>query len=106
MKVLKITLILFAFFSLMSTNPKAEVPPAQPGKRLIVHKVGRGEELHLLAGYYLLNAREWDRIYTWNSDMIENKNRIYPGQELIIYVDNDWNPPYDLDAYLKEIGRR
>jgi len=106
MKVLKITLLLLAFFSLMSSYSKAEAPPAEPGKRPIVHKVGKGEELHLLAGYYLLNAREWDKIYIWNSHIIKNKNRIYPGQELIVYVDNNWQPPYNLDTYLKKIGRR
>jgi hypothetical protein len=106
MKLPKITLLIFFLFMSISPYPKAEIATPETGKRIIVHKVGKGEELHLLAGYYLLNARDWGKIYVWNSDVINNQNRIYPGQELIVYVDENWQPPYDLDEYLRSIGRR
>lgn len=59
----------------------------------------------MLAGYYLLNSRDWYVIYNWNSDVIRNQNRIFLGQELMIYVDNDWQPPYNLYEYIKSLGR-
>jgi hypothetical protein len=65
MKILRVLVIFLSFFIIFPSLAK-EIPP-EPGKRLIIHKVGKGEELHLLAGYYLLNAREWHKIYLWNS---------------------------------------
>ncbi len=117
MRVLRVSLFVLAFFisplNAQQLSPGSGVAikregswgTTEPGKRLIVHTVKKGEELHLLAGYYLLNSREWYKIQTWNSSVIKNQNRIYPGQELLIYVDNDWQPPYNLDEYLKEIRR-
>lgn len=103
MRILQVLILFFTFF----TAPlNAQELPPEPGKHIIVHTVKRGEDLHLLAAYYLLNARDWYKIYTWNADIIKHQNTIYPGQEILIYVDNDWNPPYDLDEYLKQIGRR
>jgi len=106
MKLGKTALILLGFIILSFLYVKTEANPVEPGRRLIVHKVHRGEELHLLAGYYLLNARDWGKIFDWNSDVIKNKHRIYPGQELRIWVNNDWQPPYNLDEYIKSIGRK
>ncbi|HLE25843.1 MAG TPA: hypothetical protein VI935_09375 [Thermodesulfobacteriota bacterium] len=103
-KVLKVSLFLLTIL-IIPTSIKAETPSPEPGKRLITHIVKKGEELHLLAGYYLLNARDWYLIYNRNSDVIRNQNRIFPGQELMIYVDNDWQPPYNLDEYIKGLGR-
>ena len=102
MRILQVSL-LFLTFIIISPYLKAETPLPEPGKRLIIHNVKKGEELHLLAGYYLLNARHWHVIYNWNSDVIRNQNRIFPGQELVIYVDNDWQPPYNLDEYIKSL---
>jgi hypothetical protein len=33
---------------------------------------------------------------------IVNPNKIYPGQELYVFVDADWTPPFDLDAYVNK----
>jgi hypothetical protein len=38
--------------------------------------------------------------------VIKNTNRIDPGQDLMVYVNNDWQPPYNLDEYVQSIGRR
>lgn len=78
-----------------------EFPP-EPRKKLITHTVKKGEELHLLAGYYYLDARQWVKIYQANLGNIINPNKIYPGQELYVFVDEDWEPPFDLDAYVSE----
>ncbi|HSE83028.1 MAG TPA: hypothetical protein VLB01_00605 [Thermodesulfobacteriota bacterium] len=103
MKVLHIFLLLVLF--LVAPLGAEELSP-EPGKRRVAHTVQQGEELHLLAGYYRLNARDWYKLYIWNSDLVKNQNRIYPGQELVIYVANDWTPPYNLDDYVRSIGRR
>jgi hypothetical protein len=105
-EAMKTLLVLLIFLTFFIAPLNAEETAPEPGKRLVVHTVKGGEELHLLAGYYRLNARDWYKLHIWNSDLIKNKNRIYPGQELIIYVNNDWTPPYDLDEYVKSIGRR
>ena len=80
-----------------------EFPP-EPPKRVIAHTVKRAEELHLLAGYYYRDPRQWVRIYQDNAGTIRNPNRIYPGQVLYVTVDQDWTPPFDLDAYVAEWG--
>ena len=102
MKILQVSLLLLASI-IISPSLKAETPSSELDKRLIIHTVKKGEELYLLAGYYLLNARDWYLIYNCNSDVIRNQNRIFPGQELMIYVDNDWQPPYNLDEYIKSL---
>lgn len=78
-----------------------EFPP-EPPKRVIAHTVKRAEELHLLAGYYYRDPRQWVRIYQDNAGTIRNPNRIYPGQVLYVTVDQDWTPPFDLDAYVEK----
>ncbi|MEQ9618777.1 MAG: hypothetical protein RIG61_06355 [Deltaproteobacteria bacterium] len=78
-----------------------EFPP-EPPKKVITHTVKKGEELHLLAGYYYLDCRQWVRIYHSNTGAIANPNKIYPGQVLYVYVDEDWEPPFDLDAYVEK----
>ena len=103
MKILQVLLLLLASI-IISPSLKAETPSSELDKRLIIHTVKKGEELHLLAGYYLLNPRDWYVMYNWNSDVIRNQNRIFPGQELMIHVDNDWQPPYNLDEYIKSLA--
>jgi hypothetical protein len=104
-KALRVLLFSFVFLTISPYLNAEELSP-EPGKHIIVHTVKSGEELHLLAAYYLLNARDWYKIYTWNADVIKHQNTINPGQELLIYVDDSWTPPYNLDEYVKKIGRR
>lgn len=103
MRTLQVLMLFFTFF--IAPLNAQELSP-EPAKRIIVHTVKRGEQLHLLAAYYLLNARDWYEIYSWNADVIKHQNVIHPGQELLIYVDDNWTPPYDLDEYVKKIERR
>ena len=76
-----------------------EFPP--PKYTTTFHTVKRGENLKLLAGYYMLNPREWRKIREWNNGVIRG-SRIYPGQELLIFINKKWEPPFDLNAYVKE----
>ena len=95
--------ILAAANLLMLPTYSIEFPP-EPPKRVVQHTVKRAEELHLLAGYYYRDCRQWVRIYQDNAGTIQNPNKIYPGQVLYITVDQDWTPPFDLDAYVAEWG--
>ncbi len=76
-----------------------EFPP--PKYTTTFHTVKKGESLGVLAGYYMLNPREWRKIREWNPDEIRG-SRIYAGQELLIFVNKKWEPPFDLDAYVNE----
>lgn len=99
-KQIPLLLILLIFlFLAVPISRSIEFPP-EPPKKLIVHTVKSGEELHLLAGYYYLDCRQWPQIYQANLGSIANPNKIYPGQELYVYVEEDWTPPFDLDAYV------
>jgi nucleoid-associated protein YgaU len=48
------------------------------------HTVERGESLSLIAKEYLKDVMAYKQIFTFNSDTLENPNKIYPGQELVI----------------------
>ena len=95
-------LILVALFiSLNAPLARAIDFPPEPPKKVITHTVKKGEELHLLAGYYYLDCRQWVKIYQSNLGTIQNPNKLYPGQELYVIVDADWEPPFDLDEYVE-----
>lgn len=78
----------------------AEEAVAEMSPKLIEHIVEPNQQLHVLAAYYLLNARRWPEIYEWNKDQIKNVNRVRVGQALNIWIDQDWTPPYDLETYM------
>jgi hypothetical protein len=62
--------------------------PAAPQDAL--HQVLPGDDLHLLAGYYYGDARQWERIWQANRDQVSNPNRIRRGTLLHI---PDTTPP-------------
>lgn len=110
---MKTTAIALSIAALVMTSPaiaqEDTQAPAEETKReisleprLIEHIVRPNEQLHLLAGYYLLDARRWPEIRAWNPDKVTNPNIIHPGQVLKVWVAPEWEPPYDLDAYLVE----
>ena len=49
-----------------------------------VHQVMPGDDLHLIAGYYYGDARQWERIWGANRDQIRNPNVIERGTLLRI----------------------
>lgn len=99
--MLKRAAIFFMALGLAAPFARAIEFPPEPPKKVVTHTVKRGEQLHLLAGYYYLDARQWVRIYQANMGTITNPNKIYPGQELFVIVEEDWEPPFDLDAYVE-----
>ncbi len=44
-----------------------------------LHEVQAGDDLHLIAGYYYGDARQWERIWQANREHIPNPNRIARG---------------------------
>ena len=102
MRISLAIILTLVFLGLGELIAGAIVFPPEPPKRLVVHTVKSGEELHLLAGYYFLDCRQWVNIYQANMGTIVSPNRIYPGQELYVYVEQDWTPPFDLDAYVNK----
>ena len=49
-----------------------------------LHEVLPGDNLHLIAGYYYGDARQWERIWEANRDQLPNPNRIERGALLRI----------------------
>ncbi len=45
----------------------------------VLHEVQAGDNLHLIAGYYYGDARQWERIWQGNRELIDDPNRIERG---------------------------
>jgi hypothetical protein len=101
MRILSVITMLVLVLSIALPAASAIEYPPEPPQKLIIHTVKSGE-FHLLAGYYYLDCRQWKKTYQVNLGSIDNPNKIYPGQQLYIYVDQDWTPPFDLDAYVNK----
>lgn len=87
-------------------------PQAQPGvqvpaqKVIRLHTVKAGENLHLLAGYYYGDARQWKKIWELNKKDVRNPNIISVGQVLKVEVPQGWQPKFDLEKYMAESAGR
>ncbi len=82
MRVARLVLLgIFTFLSVgiggesSATGATAQTPTGQD----IVHQVQRGDNLHLIAGYYYGDARQWEKIWRMNRAEVRNPNRIEPG---------------------------
>jgi hypothetical protein len=76
------------------------VPNIPVGQKcMILHPVGEGENLHMLAAYYYGDARAWRVIYQYNKHTVRNPNVIRTGQVLQVYVDPCWAPRYNLEDF-------
>jgi hypothetical protein len=88
-------------------EPTAVAPPlVQPQQHYRLHKVGAGENLHLLAAYYYGDARTWPRIYQVNKKTIRNPNLIREGQILKIEVPPGWKPRFELAEFMEKEKKR
>jgi hypothetical protein len=75
--------------------------PVEPQDAL--HQVLPGDDLHLLAGYYYGDARQWERIWQANRDQVSNPNQIRRGALLRI---PDVTPPAEPYADFVARSRR
>lgn len=62
----------------------ADAAAESAGVQDAVHQVMPGDDLHLIAGYYYGDARQWERIWDANRDQIRNPNVIERGALLRI----------------------
>ncbi len=60
------------------------VASAASGPQDALHQVMPGDDLHLIAGYYYGDARQWERIWDANRDQLRNPDRIQRGTLLHI----------------------
>lgn len=73
---------------------------------IVSHPISSAEEnLHLLAGYYFQNPREWKRIYNENRNVISNPNRLPVGQTLQIHVGEHWKPLFSYEEWFRLANR-
>jgi hypothetical protein len=78
--------VLAALLSLGTGSVESSAVAAEPaaGAQDALHEVMPGDDLHLIAGYYYGDAREWERVWQANRDQIRNPNRIERGALLRI----------------------
>jgi hypothetical protein len=70
---------------LVVVAPHVADTAAEPsGVQDAIHEVMPGDDLHLIAGYYYGDARQWERIWDANRDQIRNPNLIERGALLRI----------------------
>jgi hypothetical protein len=70
--------------SLLGLGAQLAWPRALEAGQDALHEVMPGDNLHLIAGYYYGDARQWERIWQANRDQIPNPNRIKRGSLLRI----------------------
>jgi hypothetical protein len=63
---------------------QALAAPQAPGHQDALHEVMAGDNLHLIAGYYYGDARQWERIWKANKAQVKNPNIIERGMLLLI----------------------
>ncbi len=78
--------VLAALLSLGTGSVESSAVAAEPaaGAQDALHEVMPGDDLHLIAGYYYGDARQWERVWQANRDQIRNPNRIERGARLRI----------------------
>lgn len=84
-----------------SPAPPAGGPAFENLPREALHEVERGQNLHLIAGYYYGDARQWERIWQANRDALRNPNRLPPGAVLRVPVDRDWKQDLSYADWLR-----
>ena len=63
--------------------------PASPaGAGLVEHEVRRGDDLHLIAGYYYKDPRQWKRVWRENRSRVPNRNVLRVGARLQVPLDD------------------
>jgi hypothetical protein len=94
---LGIVISLAGVFSILPC-PAASAAAESPQDAL--HEVLPGDNLHLLAGYYYGDARQWERIWQANRDQVRDPNQITRGALLRV---PDATPP--AEAYVDFVAR-
>lgn len=79
---------------LTAGTPAGAAIPAPTGPQDAIHEVMTGDNLHLIAGYYYGDARQWQRIWDANKPQVKNPNVIERGAFLRIPNASAPDTPY------------
>ncbi len=93
-----LTLTLFLPASEAKADSEPEISGAQ---RYVIHNISAGDNLYLLSAYYYGNARQWEKIFNENRDVIKNPNILEIGVKLKILVEAEWAPQYSIEEFRK-----
>src|SRR5512136_1250222 len=66
----------------MGSTPQVASAASAADPAEVVHEVQPGDNLHVIAGYYYGDTRQWTRIWKANRDQISNPNQIARGISL------------------------
>ena len=71
--------------------------PVRGGSRTVQHTIRSGDNLHLIAGYYYRDPRQWRRIWKLNRQSLRGPNRLVPGKTLLVESapGGGWEIPYE-----------
>ena len=58
--------------------------PARCAAQTVEHTIRSGDNLHLIAGYYYGDPRQWKRVWKVNRKSLAGPNRLTPGRILRI----------------------
>jgi len=87
---------------LPASEAKADSEPEISGaQRYVIHNISAGDNLYLLSAYYYGNARQWEKIFNENRDVIKNPNILEIGVKLKILVEAEWAPQYSIEEFRK-----
>lgn len=91
-----------AFFC--SSLPLAE--DAMAAGEVVQHTVRAGDNLHLIAGYYFKDPRQWKKIYRLNKKNVRNASLLEPGTVIRVEVEpgRPWDIPYE--NFMSRVRRR
>ena len=75
----------------------AAAPAGAAGPQDAIHEVMAGDNLHLIAGYYYGDPRQWKRVWKTNRKALAGPSRLAPGKTLRIedFVDDNLLGSYD-----------
>ena len=82
--------VVVSLAGILSSLPSPAVSAAAESPQDALHEVLAGDNLHLLAGYYYGDARQWERIWQANRDQVPDPNQIGRGALLRV---PDATPP-------------
>lgn len=63
----------------------------------VQHRIRTGDNLHLIAGYYYRDPRQWRRIWKLNRAGLAGPSKLVPGRMLAVDLDpgRSWEIPYE-----------
>jgi len=89
----------FAAGCLLALAPAPALPAAEP----LDHTIRSGDNLHLIAGYYFGDPRQWKRVWKVNRKALGGPDLLVPGKTLRIVGSPDDNPLGTYEDYCSRV---